>query len=72
MNTNKDSAVRSEAMRLLSARLQLVLEDERRELRLYKAALTRAVSLPKGQLPHGEGYCSVMLNGQVVVREDKT
>ena len=42
------------------------------ELNLYKAALTKAVSLPKGQLPHEKGrYFTTMICGQVVVTEDK-
>ena len=42
----------------------------RNELNRYKQALTRAVALPKGQLPHGQGYFTCMLNGNVVVKEE--
>lgn len=35
---------------------------------LHQAALTKAVSLPKGQLPHEAGrYHTTWINGQVVV-----
>lgn len=42
------------------------------ELKLYKAALTKSVSLPMGQLPHESGrYYAWMNNGQVVVMPDR-
>ncbi len=47
------------------------LSDLLAELNLYKQALTKSVSLPKGQLPHESGkYYTVMLNGNVVVKKD--
>ena len=40
-------------------------------LDLYKLALTKAVNLPKGQLPHEPGkYYSAMINGIVYVKEE--
>lgn len=47
------------------------VKELKAELARYRQALTRAVSLPMGQLPHGQGYCSVMINGEVVVKPDK-
>lgn len=35
--------------------------------KFYERVLTRAVSLPKGQLPDGEDYYCCMLNGNVKV-----
>jgi hypothetical protein len=45
-----------------------IIEKLKSELALYKAALTKAVSLPMGQLPHESGrYYTWMNGGQVVV-----
>ena len=38
-------------------------------LNLHKMALTKAVSLPQGQLPHGQGYYTWMNGGNVVVEK---
>jgi len=37
------------------------------ELKLYKQALTKAVSLPAGAMPNGQNYNTIMLNGNVFV-----
>lgn len=39
----------------------------KRENSLLRQALTRAVALPMGQLPHGDEYFTTMLNGNVIV-----
>jgi len=44
------------------------LENKLDEMNLYKKALTKACSLPKGQLPNDKDYYSVMLNGNVIVK----
>jgi hypothetical protein len=44
---------------------------DNKDLGLYKQALTKAVSLPMGVLPDSKQYYSVMLNGNVVVKEQK-
>ena len=42
-------------------------------LAAYEKALTRAVNLPKGQLPHGDGYSTKMMGDDAVVMlEQKT
>ncbi|HAR34679.1 MAG TPA: hypothetical protein DCR95_11530 [Desulfobacter sp.] len=49
-----------------------IIENLKSELALYKAALTKAVSLPMGQLPHESGrYYAWMNGGQVVVVPDR-
>lgn len=40
----------------------------KRELNLYKQALTKAVSLPKGVLPDTKDWYTVMLNGSCIVK----
>ena len=40
------------------------------ELNLYRQALTRAVSLPKGQLPHSDQYSTMMLDGKVELKDE--
>lgn len=43
----------------------------RRELNFYKSALTKAVSLPKCELPETELYYTWMENGNVIVEEKR-
>ena len=42
-------------------------EKAEEELKYYKQALTKAVSLPKGVLPDSEQYYTQYINGQVQV-----
>jgi len=41
------------------------------ELRLYKQALTKAISLPKGVLPDGDNYYTWMNNGNCIVEKKR-
>ena len=41
------------------------------QLSLYKRALTKAVALPKGRLPHDDNYYSTIVNNNVVVKKEK-
>lgn len=45
----------------------IVNEDLYHNLVLYKRALTKAVSLPKGQLPAWEDYYTTIVNGYVTI-----
>lgn len=44
----------------------------KRENSLLRQALTRAVALPMGQLPHGDEYFTTMLNGNVIVTPNRS
>lgn len=51
--------------------LDSAIEDIRlleKELNLYKQALTKSISLPKGVLPDAKDYYTVMLCGNCVVK----
>lgn len=41
------------------------------QLNLYKKALTRSVSLPKGVLPDGDDYYTWMWEGNVLIEKSK-
>lgn len=44
-----------------------ITQELLKEIKAYKQALTRAVALPKGQLPDGQNYYTTMLCGNVIV-----
>lgn len=47
--------------------LDSAIRHLQRELNLYKQALTKAISLPKGILPHTEAWYTWMNNGNCVI-----
>lgn len=51
--------------------IEIMVAQLTEELNRHKQALTKSVSLPKGQLPHGQGYYTWMNGGNCVVEKEK-